>query len=177
MSVRSRPPSRTFEVGPGTAGAATREGLLTAEHGVSSIDTSQVRAAELLARALDARTTTSDLGGGSDFAYIDFNATRTSVRNGARLVARRIGRDAVGVVPSTDAWSVESSCNPQHGIRGGGAPYGGDCLPQDTRGFLRTDVVGMDMPLLRSVVGVMVDVEGHCRPRGRGSRSSDRIGR
>lgn len=42
--------------------------------------------------------------------------------------------------------------NPLYGIRGG-APYGGVCLPKDTRGFLGFAAgIGVDTPLLRAVV-------------------------
>ena len=47
-----------------------------------------------------------------------------------------------------------ASTNPDYGIRGG-APYGGACLPKDTKGFLGlAELAGVPMPLLSAVVEV-----------------------
>ncbi|WP_433279461.1 hypothetical protein ACQPZA_07160 [Pseudonocardia xinjiangensis] len=84
-------------------------------------------------------------------AHNIFNATKISFWNEMWLVAREIGLD-LDPIAATVAKSAEGSINPQYGIRGG-APYGGACLPKDTRGFLGySDAIGVDMPLLQAVV-------------------------
>ncbi|OLT14610.1 UDP-glucose 6-dehydrogenase [Pseudonocardia sp. CNS-139] len=84
-------------------------------------------------------------------AHNIFNATKISFWNEMWLVAREAGLD-LDPIASTVAKSAEGSINPQYGIRGG-APYGGACLPKDTCGFLGyAATMGVDMPLLRSVV-------------------------
>ncbi len=83
-----------------------------------------------------------------------FNATKISFWNEIWLVAHRLGIDPDRVA-TTVAASAEGSTNPLYGIRGG-APYGGACLPKDTRGFLgfAADDLGLDMHLLRGVIAV-----------------------
>jgi UDPglucose 6-dehydrogenase len=84
-------------------------------------------------------------------AHNIFNATKISFWNEMWLVAREIGLD-LDPIAATVAKSAEGSINPRYGIRGG-APYGGACLPKDTRGFLGySDAIGVDMPLLQAVV-------------------------
>src|ERR687890_145105 len=63
-----------------------------------------------------------------------FNAAKISFWNEMWLVAREIGLD-LDPIAATVAKSAEGSINPQYGIRGG-APYGGVCPPQETRGLL-----------------------------------------
>lgn len=80
-----------------------------------------------------------------------FNATKISFWNELWLVARRANLD-LDDIAATVADAAEGSWNPRYGIRGG-APYGGVCLPKDTRGFLGfADEIGVEMPLLRAVV-------------------------
>jgi UDPglucose 6-dehydrogenase len=82
-----------------------------------------------------------------------FNATKISFWNEIWLVAQRLRVEADPVAAAV-ARSAEASTNPLYGIRGG-APYGGMCLPKDTRGFLGFAAgIGVDMPLLRAVVEV-----------------------
>ncbi|GAA1317045.1 hypothetical protein GCM10009610_41460 [Pseudonocardia xinjiangensis] len=84
-------------------------------------------------------------------AHNIFNATKISFWNEMWLVAREIGLD-LDPIAATVAKSAEGSINSRYGIRGG-APYGGACLPKDTRGFLGySDAIGVDMPLLQAVV-------------------------
>ena len=69
------------------------------------------------------------------------------------LVCQRLGL-AADDIATTVSRSAEASTNPDYGIRGG-APYGGACLPKDTRGFLGlAERIGVPMPLLSAVVQV-----------------------
>ena len=63
-----------------------------------------------------------------------FNATKISFWNEMWLVCQRLGL-AADDIAGTVSRSAEASTNPDYGIRGG-APYGGACLPKDTKGFL-----------------------------------------
>jgi UDPglucose 6-dehydrogenase len=84
-------------------------------------------------------------------AHNIFNATKISFWNEMWLVARELDL-ALDPIAATVARSAEASINPEYGIRGG-APYGGVCLPKDTRGFLGfAATIGVDTPLLRAVV-------------------------
>ena len=128
-----------------------RGGLLAAEHGVSSVDTSSMSAAQAQLGGLDAD---GDLGTEHDLAHSSINATRTSLRNETRLVARRVDSAIDIDAESSTVASAEGSFRSLHGIRGG-TPSGGVCLPEETRGFVGIAAeFGVDMPLLRRVVGV-----------------------
>ena len=82
-----------------------------------------------------------------------FNATKISFWNEMWDLSRHFGLDA-DAVASTVSRSAEGSINPDYGIRGG-APYGGACLPKDTKGFLSFAAQeGMAMPLLGAVIHV-----------------------
>ncbi len=86
-------------------------------------------------------------------AHNIFNATKISFWNEMWLVARKLGLD-LDAIASVVARSAEGSFNPEYGIRGG-APFGGVCLPKDTRGFLGfAEAIGVEMPLLRATVKV-----------------------
>lgn len=86
-------------------------------------------------------------------AHNIYNATKISFWNEMWLVCRELGIDH-DKVASTVADSAEASFNRQYGIRGG-APYGGVCLPKDTKGFLGFSAgLGIRMPLLEAVVEV-----------------------
>jgi UDPglucose 6-dehydrogenase len=86
-------------------------------------------------------------------AHNIYNATKISFWNEMWLASRKLGLD-LEAISDTVAVSAEGSFNPKYGIRGG-APYGGVCLPKDTRGFLGlADEIDLDMPLLRAVVAV-----------------------
>ncbi len=84
-------------------------------------------------------------------AHNIFNATKISFWNEMHVVAERLQID-LGAVSETVSRSAEASFNPAYGTRGG-APYGGVCLPKDTMAFLGFAAgVGVDMPILRSVI-------------------------
>lgn len=86
-------------------------------------------------------------------AHNIYNATKISFWNEMWLVSQTLGLD-LDPIAQTVARSAEASYNPYYGIRGG-SPYGGVCLPKDTRGFLgHADAIGVDMPLLTAVVKV-----------------------
>jgi UDPglucose 6-dehydrogenase len=82
-----------------------------------------------------------------------FNATKISYWNEMWLVCQKLGLPA-DEIASTVSRSAEASTNPDYGIRGG-APYGGACLPKDTKGFLGlAERIEVPMPLLSAVVEV-----------------------
>jgi UDPglucose 6-dehydrogenase len=86
-------------------------------------------------------------------AHNVYNASKISFWNEMWLVCRRLGLDHDDVA-STVAHSAEGSFNREYGIRGG-APYGGECLPKDTLGFLGfAERIGVRMPLLEAVTEV-----------------------
>jgi UDPglucose 6-dehydrogenase len=75
------------------------------------------------------------------------------------LVCQRLGL-AADDIATTVSRSAEASTNRDYGIRGG-APYGGACLPKDTKdtkdtkGFLGlAELAGVPMPLLSAVIEV-----------------------
>jgi UDPglucose 6-dehydrogenase len=79
-----------------------------------------------------------------------FNATKISFWNEMWLVCQRLGLTADDIA-TTVSRSAEASTNPDYGIRGG-APYGGACLPKDTKGFIGfARELGVEMPLMRAV--------------------------
>jgi UDPglucose 6-dehydrogenase len=87
-----------------------------------------------------------------------FNATKISFWNEMWAMSRHLGLDA-DAVASVVSRSAEGSFNPEYGIRGG-APYGGSCLPKDTKGFLGFAAAeGMGMPLLSAVIEVNEEME------------------
>ncbi len=82
-----------------------------------------------------------------------FNATKISFANEMWSVCRSLGVDGNRVL-SFVARSAEGSWNPSYGIRGG-TPFGGSCLPKDTRAFLTfARENSLDMPLLEAAVRV-----------------------
>lgn len=88
-----------------------------------------------------------------------YNATKVSFFNEMRQIAEKIGVDADKVF-GTVVKSAEASWNPEYGIRNFG-PFGGSCLPKDTRAFLdwaKKDL-GRKMPLLHSVIKVNEDLK------------------
>jgi UDPglucose 6-dehydrogenase len=57
-------------------------------------------------------------------------------------------------IAATVARSAEGSINPEYGTKAG-MPFGGVCLPKDTRGFLGfAQELGLSMPMLRGVIDV-----------------------
>jgi UDPglucose 6-dehydrogenase len=88
-----------------------------------------------------------------------FNATKISFWNEMWLVCQRLGLEADDIA-TTVSRSAEGSTNPDYGIRGG-APYGGACLPKDTKGFMGlASQIGVPMPLLSAVIEVNDALEG-----------------
>jgi UDPglucose 6-dehydrogenase len=82
-----------------------------------------------------------------------FNATKISYWNEMWLVCQKLGLPA-DEIATTVSRSAEASTTPDYGIRGG-APYGGACLPKDTKGFLGLAAqLELAMPLLSAVVEV-----------------------
>lgn len=87
-----------------------------------------------------------------------YNAAKISFWNEMWLVCQELGIDH-DQVAATVADSAEASFNRQYGIRGG-APYGGVCLPKDTKGFLGfAEDLGMHMRVLEAVVEVNETLE------------------
>ncbi|HEX6332496.1 MAG TPA: 2-dehydropantoate 2-reductase N-terminal domain-containing protein [Actinomycetota bacterium] len=79
-----------------------------------------------------------------------FNATKISFWNEMWRVGRRLGID-VRDVATVVSRSAEASINPEYGIHAG-EPYGGACLPKDTKGFIGfARQEGVDLPLLEAV--------------------------
>jgi UDPglucose 6-dehydrogenase len=83
-------------------------------------------------------------------AHNVFNATKISFWNEMWKVADTLDIDARDVARVV-ARSAEGSFNPDYGIDGG-KPYGGACLPKDTKGFLGfAGDLGVELPLLEAV--------------------------
>jgi UDPglucose 6-dehydrogenase len=79
-----------------------------------------------------------------------YNAAKISFWNELWMVGQRLDVDMRDVA-ATVARSAEGSFNVEYGITGG-APYGGACLPKDTKGFLGfAEELGVRMPLLEAV--------------------------
>jgi UDPglucose 6-dehydrogenase len=79
-----------------------------------------------------------------------FNAAKISFWNEIWMVAQQIGVDADDVA-QTVARSAEASWNPAYGTRGG-RPFGGACLPKDTRGFVSfAQELGLQIPMAEAV--------------------------
>jgi UDPglucose 6-dehydrogenase len=75
-----------------------------------------------------------------------YNATKISFWNELWQVSQRLGLDG-DTIAETVALSSEASYNTTYGIAGG-TPYGGACLPKDTKGFLGfARALGVDVPM------------------------------
>jgi UDPglucose 6-dehydrogenase len=82
-----------------------------------------------------------------------YNATKISFWNEMWLVSEQLNVPGHEIA-ATVAQSAEGSVSTGYGIRGG-IPYGGACLPKDTKGFLGfAGDLGVRMPLLSAVVEV-----------------------
>ena len=80
-----------------------------------------------------------------------YNATKITFWNELWRVAQKMGVDCDDIA-ATVARSAEGSFNTDYGLRGG-APFGGACLPKDTRGFLGfAQGLGVSMPVLEGVI-------------------------
>lgn len=91
-------------------------------------------------------------------AHNNFNATKISFFNELWLVARELGVDHRAVA-SAVALSAEASFNPHYGLEGG-RPYGGVCLPKDTKGFIGyARELGLALPLLQATVEINTVME------------------
>ncbi len=91
-------------------------------------------------------------------AHNNYNATKISFFNELWLVAEKLAVDHA-LVASAIAASAEASFNPHYGIEGG-RPYGGACLPKDTKGFLGfAEDLGVDVPILKATVEVNTRME------------------
>jgi UDPglucose 6-dehydrogenase len=79
-----------------------------------------------------------------------FNAAKISFWNEVWLLSEQLGLDG-GAVGEAVALSAEASWNPGYGIKGG-RPFGGACLPKDTRGFVAfAEEAGVQVPLAAAV--------------------------
>lgn len=79
-----------------------------------------------------------------------FNATKISFSNQVWLIARELGIDGNKIMQLVSE-TAEGSWNKKYGIVGG-LPYGGLCLPKDTKGFLTwLKDQGIDAPLINAV--------------------------
>ena len=75
-----------------------------------------------------------------------FNATKISFWNELWQVSQQLGLDGAEIAEAV-AVSSEASYNTGYGIAGG-LPYGGACLPKDTKGFLGfAATLGIEVPL------------------------------
>ena len=101
-----------------------------------------------------------------------FNATKISFFNEIHMACQQLGIDSE-TVNSLVARSAEGMWNPRYGIKGG-RPYGGSCLPKDTRAFrsFAQEVDLSPMTLLDAVIKVNeemrepVEVEPDLRQQG-----------
>lgn len=81
------------------------------------------------------------------------NALVISFSNEIWLLGQELGVDANEALKIA-THTAESAWNPKYGSIGG-QPYGGTCLPKDTKGLLRlAEELGINMPLLSSVIKV-----------------------
>jgi len=82
-----------------------------------------------------------------------YNATKISFSNEIWQVCRALGISSDNVMAAVSR-SAEGMWNPSYGTRGG-TPYGGACLPKDTKGFYSyARSLGLSMDLLHSVIAV-----------------------
>src|SRR5262249_32812922 len=96
-----------------------------------------------------------------------FNATKISFWNEIWDVCRRLDVSSDDVA-AIGARAAQGSISTEYGTRGG-QPYGGACLPKDTKGFLGfADDLGLEMPMLAAVdlvnealLHAGADVDGH----------------
>lgn len=93
------------------------------------------------------------------YAHNIYNANKISFFNEMRMIAKKVGVDADKIF-ETVIKSAEGSWNHEYGIRDRG-PFGGTCLPKDTRAFLSwaNEKLGEKMPLLHAVIKVNEDVK------------------
>ena len=82
-----------------------------------------------------------------------YNALKISFTNEMWLLGKQLGIDTNKALHLASK-TAEGSWNPDYGITGG-RPYGGTCLPKDTKGFLSyARKLGINLPLLSAVDSV-----------------------
>jgi UDPglucose 6-dehydrogenase len=87
-----------------------------------------------------------------------FNATKISFSNEMWLLGKKMGID-VNLALEIIAKTAEGCWNPLYGTVGG-QPYGGTCLPKDTKGLeMFAKENNISMPLLSSVISVNSEME------------------
>ena len=92
------------------------------------------------------------------YIHNTFNATKISFSNEMWLLGRKLGIDA-NLALKIASRTAEGFWNPSYGIIGG-RPYGGSCLPKDTKALLKfADKIGIHMPLLSAVDSVNSQME------------------
>lgn len=88
-----------------------------------------------------------------------FNATKISFFNEMHRILLAVGADP-DAASAAAASGAEGLWNPTYGTRGG-APYGGECLPKDTRGFLGFAAglgMGELMPMLKATIRINEEI-------------------
>jgi UDPglucose 6-dehydrogenase len=87
-----------------------------------------------------------------------YNAVKISYFNEIHAICEQLGIDS-NLVGATVARSAESMWNPLYGTRGG-VPYGGACLPKDTKAFMEfVRNNGMTHTMLEATIQVNKDLE------------------
>jgi UDPglucose 6-dehydrogenase len=105
-----------------------------------------------------------------------FNAAKISFWNELWAVCDHLRVDQ-SQVASVVARSAEGSTNTEYGIRGG-RPYGGACLPKDTKGFLGfAQSLGIETPLIEAVDAVNDRLTDDGAAHGNGSPPRDVVDR
>jgi UDPglucose 6-dehydrogenase len=88
-----------------------------------------------------------------------FNATKISFSNEMWLLGKNLGIADPNLALQLASKSAEGYWNPKYGTIGG-RPYGGRCLPKDSKAFLEfTKKKGVRMPLLSATLSVNRQVE------------------
>lgn len=87
-----------------------------------------------------------------------FNATKISFSNEMWLMGQKLGIDA-NFALKIATQTAEGFWNPSYGTVGG-QPYGGTCLPKDTKGLLAfAKQLEIPMPLLSAVISINTKLE------------------
>ncbi len=87
-----------------------------------------------------------------------FNAAKISFTNEMWLLGKKLGIDT-NLLMKIVTKTAEGFWNPDYGTVGG-KPYGGDCLPKDSKAFLAfAQDNGISLPLLSAVISVNAQME------------------